>query len=76
MSDPAPATHAEYLTEEHRETLGLALADAIQARCTATAGCTDCEDHPAGLCEGCDADLTLTDAYLALAEELGIEVPE
>jgi hypothetical protein len=56
-----------------RELLGLALADAISYR-TPEGFCRDCETHPAGLCEDHAADLDLTDAYLALARELHVEV--
>jgi hypothetical protein len=71
----APATSAESLSAEHREILAQALADAIQFR-DASGFCPHCEAHPAGLCDDHAADLDLADAYLALARELGIEVPE
>jgi hypothetical protein len=71
----APARGADSLSAEHREVLGRALADAIQFR-DASGFCPLCEAHPAGLCDDHAADLDLTDAYLALARELGIEVPE
>ena len=61
------------LTDEQLEVLGQALDDAIEWR-TPSANCTGCDDHPAGLCNDHAADLDLTDAYLALARELGIEV--
>jgi hypothetical protein len=61
------------LDNGQREVLGQALADAISYR-TPEGFCRDCEDHPATLCGDHAADLDLTDAYLALARELGIEV--
>jgi hypothetical protein len=70
----APARPAESLSAEHRETLGQALGDAIQFR-DASGFCPHCEAHPAGLCDDHAADLDLTDAYIALGRELGIEVP-
>jgi hypothetical protein len=57
-----------------REVLGQALAHAIERR-TPEGFCADCEVRPEGLCNECAADLDLTDAYLALGRELGIEVP-
>jgi hypothetical protein len=59
--------------DSQRELLGQALADAITYR-TPDSFCTGCEDHPAGLCDDHAADLDLTDAYLQLGRELGIEV--
>jgi hypothetical protein len=50
------------LSEEHREVLGAALADAISYR-TPEGFCADCEAHPANLCLDCAADLDLTDAH-------------
>lgn len=73
MSAP-PATAAALLGEAQRELLGEVLADALEHRMP-DARCADCEAHPAGLCDGCAADLDRTDAYLALARDLGIEVP-
>ena len=64
---------ARGLDDGQREVLGQALADAIACR-TPDSFCTGCEDHPAGLCDDHAADLDLTDAYLALGRELGIEV--
>lgn len=57
-----------------REVLGQALADALEYR-TPTGACEDCDVRPEGLCTDHAADLDLTDAYIALARELGIEVP-
>ena len=60
------------LTGPQREVLASALSDAIEHR-TPGGDCTDCEAHPAGLCEDHGSDLDLTDAYLALGRELDIE---
>ena len=55
-----------------REVLGQALADATRYR---TPGiCEECDVRAEGLCDDHAADLDLTDAYLALGRELGIEV--
>ena len=55
-----------------REVLGQALADAIKYR---TPGiCEECDARPEGLCNDHAADLDLTDAYIALGCELGIQV--
>jgi len=67
------AALAGTLTAEQLVTLGQALGDAIAYRDPA-GDCTGCEAHPAGLCEDHAADLDATDAYLALAAELRIEV--
>jgi hypothetical protein len=86
-ADLAPAVLAGNvdLTPAQLATLGQALADAIQYRDPAGA-CADCEAIPAaavpgspgrlapGLCDDHTEDLNRTDAYLALAAELGIEV--
>ena len=57
-----------------REVLGQALADALDHR-TPSGDCADCDVRPeGGLCNDHAADLDLTDAYIALARELGIEV--
>ena len=58
-----------------REVLAQALADAITYR-NPTGLCTGCKDSPAGICDDHAADLDLTDAYVALAAELGIEVAQ
>lgn len=50
------------------------LADAISYREPA-GQCNDCDEHPASLCGEHAADLDRTDAYLALARDLGIGVP-
>jgi hypothetical protein len=63
------------LDNGQRELVGRALADAISYR-TPEGFCRDCETHPAGLCEDHAADLDLTDAYLALARELHVEVDQ
>lgn len=70
------AGHAIALDDGQREVLAQALADALDYRdLRVNSGqCHDCEEHPAALCEDHAADLELTDAYLALADELGIEV--
>jgi len=60
----SPAAHA---------VVGQALADAIT--CRDPAGfCPDCETSEAGLCADHAEDLDRTDAYLAVARDLGIEV--
>jgi hypothetical protein len=59
--------------EGQREVLARALADAVAYR-DPDGHCLDCAGHPAGLCDEHAADLDLTDAYLALGKELGIEV--
>jgi hypothetical protein len=56
-----------------REVLGQALADAIAHR-TPSGDCEECDTRPEGLCNEHAADLDLTDAYLALGRQLGIEV--
>ena len=56
-----------------REVLAAALADAIEHR-TSAGACEDCDTRPEGLCNDHAADLDLTDAYIALSRELGIEV--
>lgn len=73
------------LDEGQREVLAAALSDAVHYR-DPDGFCADCEAIPAcpvpgepgrlapGLCDDCAADLNLTDAYLQLAEELGIGV--
>jgi hypothetical protein len=61
------------LSPNQRAVLGQALADAITLR-DPQGSCPDCDQHPAGLCEDHGSDLHKTDAYLALARELGIEV--
>lgn len=71
----APAGPALVLTASWEAVLGQALADAIEHR-TPGGDCTDCEAHPAGLCEDHAGDLDLTDAYLALGRELDIEAGE
>jgi hypothetical protein len=59
--------------EGQREVLAQALADAVTYR-DPDGHCLDCVEHPAGMCDEHAADLDLTDAYLALGKELGIEV--
>jgi hypothetical protein len=61
------------LDHGQREVLGQALADAIAHRDPAGL-CPECDGRPEGLCNDHAADLDLTDAYLALGRELGIEV--
>jgi hypothetical protein len=66
------------LDNGQREVLGSALADAIEFR-TPAGFCADCEacgewPLPAGLCPDHEADVTLSEAYLHLARELGTEV--
>ena len=56
--------------------LGQALGDAVTYREAAASdfAYAGCEAHPAGLCGDHAVDLDKTDAYLALARDLGIEV--
>ena len=61
------------LDAQQCEVLAQALADAITFRDPA-GFCPRCEATPAALCDDHSADLHLTDAYLALARELGIKV--
>jgi hypothetical protein len=68
-----PAPPALILSESNGALLGQALADAIAFREPAGI-CPACDVHPAGLCDDHAGDLDTTDAYLALARELGIEV--
>ena len=64
---------ADALTPDQRDVLAQALADAIEYR-TPGADCADCDEHPAGLCPDHADDLNRSDAYLAVASQLGIEV--
>lgn len=59
------------LDEGQREVLAQALTDAIAFR-DPVGGCDECERRASGLCDDHAADLDLTDAYLALAQELGL----
>ena len=70
ITAPAPGG----LDAGQREVLGQALADAIAHRDPA-GDCQDCAQDEYGLCSDHAADLDLTDAYLALGREFGIEVP-
>jgi hypothetical protein len=64
------------LTEALRGTIGQALTDAVSYRTDGASGpCTDCDVHPAGLCDDHTIDVVLIDAYVAYARDLGIEVP-
>jgi len=67
------AGQASELHPHQREVLGQALADAVTYR-VPSGSCTGCEGHPAELCADHAADLDKTDAYLALARTLGVEV--
>jgi hypothetical protein len=64
---------APALDDGQREVLAGALADAIEYR-TPEGFCAECETRPEGLCNDHAADLDLTDAYLALARELRLEL--
>jgi len=70
----ATAAEAGVLTAGQREVLARALADALKYR-TPDFACPDCDAHPALLCDAHAADLDLADEYVALARELGIEMP-
>ncbi len=70
-----PAAGPGCLDDGQREVMAAMLADAL-ARREPSGQCTGCDDHPAGLCDEHAADLDLTDAYVALGRELGIEVGE
>jgi hypothetical protein len=61
------------LDDGQREVLAQALGDAIEYR-TPEGFCADCEMRPEGLCNDHAADLDLTDAYIALSRELGLEI--
>ena len=61
------------LTPQQRDVLGQVLADAVYYR-DPQGICADCDDSPSGTCQDHAADLDKTDAYLALARSLGIEV--
>ena len=52
-----------------------ALTDAIAYR-DPSGTCPLCDHHPAGLCEDHADDLDKTDAYLALARSLGLEMEQ
>ena len=67
------AGQAPALTPPQRDVLAQALADAVEYR-TPGADCADCDASPAGLCADHAEDLDKTDACLALARVLGIEV--
>ena len=71
LLDEPTATVA--LSSEQREILAQALADAVQYRDPGGL-CAGCETSPAGLCDDHADELDKTDAYLALADALGIEV--
>jgi hypothetical protein len=64
------------LSNEHREVLAAALADAADYReARASDGyCADCEASESQLCSDHEADFDLHDAYVALAAELGLEL--
>jgi hypothetical protein len=59
------------LDQDQRNVIGQTLADAINYR-KPSGACRNCDDHPAGLCDDHADDLDRTDAYLALARDLGI----
>jgi hypothetical protein len=61
------------LDDGQREVLSQALADAVNYR-GPSGQCTACEAEYGGLCYDHAGDLGQSDAYLALARELGIEV--
>ncbi len=61
------------LTDEELVILGQAISDAITYR-DPSGVCPDCDASAAGLCDDHADDLDKTDAYLALARDLGFEV--
>lgn len=75
MSAQAAEQATVVLDEAQREVLGQALADALEYRMP-DGFCSDCEASPVDLCDAHAADLDRTDAYLVLARDLGIEVPD
>ena len=73
LSDLVSVASPGGMDNGQREVVAQALADAIGHR-TPEGFCEECEARPEGLCNDHAADLDLTDAYLALGRELGIEV--
>src|ERR1017187_2999493 len=64
------------LTEALRGTVGQALTDAVSYRTDGAIGpCTDCDVHPAGLCDDPTLAVVLIDAYVASARHRGSGVP-
>jgi hypothetical protein len=61
------------LDNGQREVLGQLIADGLDYR-PPEGACVECDVRPEGLCNDHAADLDLTDAYIALSRELGIEV--
>jgi hypothetical protein len=61
------------LSPEQLAVTGQALADALAYR-GPQGSCPDCDAHPAGLCSDHGDDLDKTDAYIALARDLGLEI--
>lgn len=64
------------VSADQLEVLSSALDDAAdyRERLAAAAGCPACDASPADLCAEHEADFDLSDSYLELALELGIEV--
>jgi hypothetical protein len=61
------------LSDDQLVLLGQVIADAVTYR-DPSGVCPDCDASPAALCDDHAEDLDRTDAYLALARDLGIEV--
>jgi hypothetical protein len=65
-------TATTLITEEQREVLRRALADAVYYR-DPPLNCHACETLDGGLCDECAAGLASAHSYLALSRDLGID---
>lgn len=72
----ADHAHVVRIRNGQREVLASALSDAIAHRQPEGGYCADCAAEYGGLCSDHIADETLASAYHALADELGIELPQ